>query len=182
MLDRVRHDLSEDWDAGHRPLTAPRDHPAWLMGLRLAIAVGLAGLLARWAGYSAPSWAIITAAYLAVNPPAESLRAALGDLLATAIGIALGLAGAWAWSTGEAVPIWHFMGIAFVAGLLATRNAAFIYTIVVGTVVAFSAGGGGDGAWTTALDSAAQIAIASVTAPAVVWTLEFLRAKLVRGS
>ena len=180
MLARVDHELSEDTEHGHRPLGAPGDHPAWLMGLRLALAVGASALVARLLGYGTPSWAIITAAYIATNPPAESLRTALSDLAAAVLGILFGLAAAWTFPAGEAVPVWHFVLIAFVGGACATRHPAFVYTVVVGTVVAFSAGEGAETPIEVALDCAALILIAVVLAPGVVWALEWVRSRVRR--
>jgi len=70
----------------HAPEFAEDDH--WLsLGLKVAGAMFLADLVARSSGFDDPTWAVISAAYLATSPPFASFPAVLLKIVALVVGI-----------------------------------------------------------------------------------------------
>ena len=170
-------DASDDGESrGYEPPQSPgEDHWAWL-GLKVALAMLIANFAATRLGFDAPTWSVLTAAFLASNPPIASGKAALKKVVALAVGIALGVAGAYLANAMPGPPLFHIALVGFVAGALGSRSPDYLFAAVVGTVVTFVGSGGGDPMWEVATKTVCMVLIGCVVGPSVVWAVEKVRA------
>ena len=159
-------------ERGYTPPQKPEDDHFLSLGLKVAIAMLIADFVARRAGFDAPTWSVLTAAFLATSPPIASAKAAGKKLVALAVGIALGAAGAYAAQLLESVPSVHFAIIGLVAGFLGSRSADYLFAAVVGTVITFIGSGGGDPLIEVVTQTTAMVLIGCAVGPAVVWVIE----------
>ena len=170
-------DGDDDARAPYRPpSSAQKDRVAWL-ALKIAGAMSLAHLAAVSIGFVQPTWTVIVAGYLAMQPPEGSLSSAGRRAWATAAGLALGIAGAWLHQfvpTG-AVAV-TFLVIGAVGAALAVRDATYMFAAVVATIITLTAQTGNETILVEALRAALMIAIGCVVGPAVVWAVERVRA------
>ncbi|MBM2574732.1 FUSC family protein [Jannaschia sp. Os4] len=152
------------------------DHPAWL-AMKLGGAMALAYAVARLVGFEEPTWSVISAGFVAVEPPVDALRTARQRIVAMAIGVAIGVAAAYA--SGH-------LGIAGRAALMAVVGAAvafvvnkasgLMFALVIAAVVAFAAPTAEETIPVEALRIAAMSLIGVLAAPLVVWAVEAARA------
>ena len=164
----------DDAEPYRSPDAPESDH--WLaLGIKVAAAMFLTDLVARLCGFSEVTWSVITAAFLATNPPVESARSAAMKLAALLVGLALGAAGAAFGQLLLSVPALHFAAVGLVVGALATRSSEYLFSAIVATVVTFSGLSGGDPVVEIVVTTASLVLIACLVAPAVVWGVERLR-------
>ena len=167
---------SREGEGGYEPPQSPdEDHWAWL-GLKVALAMLVANFAASKAGFDAPTWSVLTAAFLATNPPIASGHAALKKVVALAVGIALGVGGAFLASTMPGPPLLHIGVVGLVAGALGSRSPDYLFAAVVGTVVTFVGAGGGDPLAEVATKTVCMVLIGCAVGPAVAWAVEKVRA------
>lgn len=160
----------------HPPAQPEEDHPLWL-ALKIGLSMFLADLICSLIGFAAPTFAIITAAFLSVQPPQQSVGSAARKLVAVLVGASLGVAAAYGHSFLPANGIAAtFAVIGLVGALLANRSSDYLFAVVVATVITFSAQSGEETVLVEALQGAATILIGCVVAPSVVWGVERLRA------
>lgn len=164
-------------EAGYTsPQSPDEDHPLAL-GLKIGLAMWVADLVARTLGFDAPTWSVLTAAFLATSPPIASAKAALRKLVALAAGLALGVAGAFAAKAMSGVPSIHFAIIGLATGWLGSRSPDYLFAAVVATVVTFVGSGGGDPTVEVATRTVCMVLIGCVIGPAVVFAVERARRK-----
>jgi len=155
----------------HPPESAEDDH--WLsLGVKVATAMFLADLVSRASGFDEPTWAVISAAYIATSPPFASLQAVIKKIVALAVGIALGFAGAYLATLLTGIPSLHFLLVGLITGALATRSADYLFAAVVATIVTFAGAGGGDPLPEVLVTTSCQVLIGCAVAPVVVWCVE----------
>ena len=160
---------------GYQPPESP-DEDTWLvLGLKVGVAMVLADMIARGLGFAAPTWSVLTAAFLATSPPIASATAAVKKIVAMAVGIALGTAGAYAAQAMSGVPSLHFLLVGAVAGALGSRSPDYLFAAVVGTVVTFVGSGGGDPLPEVVTETVCMILIGCAVGPVVVWAIERVR-------
>ena len=164
--------MSDEEDTGYKPPQTPEQDHFLSLGLKMAIAMLIADFVARRAGFESPTWAVLTAAFLATSPPVASAKAALKKLVALAVGVMLGAAGAYAAQLLESVPSIHFAIIGLIAGFLGSRSADYLFAAVVGTVITFVGSGGGDPLPEVIAQTTALVLIGCAIGPAVVWVVE----------
>lgn len=158
------------------PRSPEDDHPLWL-ALKVGLSMFLADLIASTIGFQAPTWSIILAAYLSTQPPQSSAGAAGRKLLAMVGGVALGVGSGYVhqFVPNQGVAL-TFAGLGLIAGVLATRSADYVFAAVVATVITFVAQTGEETVLVEGLRAAAMIVIGCLVAPAVVWSVERVRA------
>ena len=171
MPDPSSSDTSAE-DEGYHPPESPEQDHFLSLGLKVALAMLVADFVARRLGFEAPTWSVLTAAFLATAPPVASAKAAGLKLVALAVGVALGTAGAFAASWLESVPSIHFAIVGFVAGALGSRSADYLFAAVVGTVITFIGSGGEDPLGEVVVRTTAMILIGCAVGPVVVWVVE----------
>ena len=171
-------DASPAGERGYEPPSSPDEDSAFWLGLKVALAASIANFIAIRSGFDAPTWSVLTASFLATNPPIASGRAALRKMVALAVGIALGLAGAFMASAMSGLPMLHIALVGLVAGALGSRSPDYLFAAVVGTVVTFVGSGGGNPPVEVAARTVVMVLIGCAVGPAVVWTVEKLRARL----
>ena len=143
----------------------------WLsLGVKMALAMFLADLVARLLGFENPTWAVISAAFLATGAPIGSFASAARRLGALAVGLALGTTGALLGDAFSGVPSLHFALLGLVAGAIGSRSSDYLFAAVVGTVVTFA--GGDDPLPEVIATTACMVAIGCAVGPAVVWGVE----------
>ena len=158
----------------HPPESAEDDH--WLsLGVKVAVAMYLADTLSRAGGFDEPTWAVISAAYIATSPPFASLEAVLRKIVALAVGIALGFAGAYTATLLSGIPSLHFVLVGLITGALATRSADYLFAAVVATIVTFAGAGGGDPLPEVLVTTACLVLIGCAVGPVVVWCVERIK-------
>ena len=162
-------------DAYEPPRSPEDDHALWL-ALKIGAAMFLANLIATNLGFMTPTWSIILAAYLAMEPPVSSAKTAFGKVIAMAVGLCLGIVGAYLNDGMTSLPSVTFGVVGLVAGFLATRSANYLFAAVVATIITFTAQGGNQPIIEEAVAAACMIAIGCLTGPSVVWVVERLRA------
>ena len=187
VLDRSPNRGSSEFDAdeskhvgknGYEPPKSPdEDHWLWL-GLKVAFAMLIANFIAIRLGFEAPTWSVLTAAFLATSPPIASGKAALKKLVALAVGIVLGVAGALAADSLSGAPMLHIGLVGLVAGVLGSRSPDYLFAAVVGTVVTFVGSGGDDPTMEVAVRTVCMVLIGCAVGPAVVWVIERVREKM----
>ena len=162
-------------EAGYTsPQSPDRDHPLAL-GVKVGLAMWLADMIARALGFEAPTWSVLTAAFLATNPPLASARAAVRKTVALAVGLTLGVVGAYAAQAMSGVPTVHFAVVGLFAGWLGSRSPDYLFAAVVGTVVTFVGSGGGDPTAEVATRTICMVLIGCVIGPVVVFAVERVR-------
>ena len=159
------------------PQSPDEDHWLWL-GLKVASAMMLANFVALRLGFEAPTWSVLTAAFLATSPPIASGKAAAKKLVALAVGIVLGVAGALMADAMSGIATLHIGVVGLVAGMLGSRSPDYLFAAVVGTVVTFVGSGGGDPTMEVATRTVCMVLIGCAIGPAVVWVIERVREQL----
>ena len=153
----------------------PEQHHWLWLGVKMALAMYLADLAARAAGFADPTLSVISAAFLATDGPLGSFRTAGRRVLALGVGLAVGTAGALAGDLLSGVPSLHFALLGLVVGALGSRSSDYLFAAVVGTVVTFVGAGGSDPLVEVVVATGCMVAIGCVVGPAVVWATERLR-------
>ncbi len=174
--------MSDDTDVmpnGYRPPQSPAEDNAVALGLKISLAMLIADLVARRLfGFEAPTWSVVTAAYLATNPPIGSAGSALRKVAAMVVGLGLGAAGAYLGQAMSGLPSVHFFFVGLVGGWLATRSADYVFAAVVGAIVTFIGLNGNDPIHETLASTALMIVIGCTVGPATVYAIERARAWL----
>ena len=184
MLDRSpsrsREDEASDREqtGGYKPPESPdEDHFVWL-GLKVALAMLIANIVALRLGFDSPTWSVLTAAFLATSPPIASGKAAMKKIIALGVGIALGVAGALMADTMSSIAMLHIGLVGLVAGMLGSRSPDYLFAAVVGTVVTFVGSGGSDPTMEVAVRTVCMVLIGCAIGPMVVWVIERIRRQL----
>ena len=172
----ARERLDPTTGTGYEPPASPDEDGALPLGIKMALGMTVAYVIALRIGFEDPTWSVLTAAFLATNPPIDSARAAGRKVLAMVVGIAIGVAGAYAAKMMSSVPVLHIAAVGMVAGALGSRSPDYLFAAVVGTVVAFVGSGGGDPTYEVATRTICMILIGCVTGPLAVFAVEKLRA------
>ena len=172
--DDPREDDHRDRTDYEPPQSPDEDMWYWL-GLKVACAMMLANFVALRLGFEAPTWSVLTAAFLATSPPIASGKAAVKKLVALAVGIVLGVAGALMADAMSGVATLHIGLVGLVAGVLGSRSPDYLFAAVVGTVVTFVGSGGDDPTLEVAVRTVCMVLIGCAIGPAVVWVIERVR-------
>lgn len=156
----------------------PEDDRAPWLAAKLGIAMALAYVAARLVGFEAPTWSVISAGFVAVEPPKGALKTAAQRVLAMGFGVALGIAAAYASEPlGTAGRTAVIAALGGAVALLVTRSSGLMFALVIAAVVAFAAPPAEETIPVEALRIAAMSLIGVLAAPPVVWAVEALRAR-----
>ncbi|WP_308915673.1 hypothetical protein [Jannaschia sp. LMIT008] len=158
------------------PQSPEEDHPLWL-AIKIGTAMFLADLVcSNLIGFSSPTWSIILAAYLSVQPPIAGRASAGRRLLAMLLGLSLGVAGAYA---NQFVPngasAATFAVIGLVGGYMASKGADYLFAAVVATVITFVGQSGEETVFVEAMQAGIMILVGCIVGPGTAWTVERLR-------
>ena len=164
----VGHPGEDDEDAGAEPW--------WALSLKVGLAMAMADMVARLVGVPAADLAVITAAFIAAQPPASSIGKALRRWVSALLGVALGLVAGWAVRAG-ALPTLAPLLIGLIAGGLSARSTDYLHAAVVGIVVAFTIEAGERGLLPVAGEKALAVTIGCAVAPLVVLLVDRLRGR-----
>ena len=156
----VGHPGEGDEDAGAEPW--------WALSLKVGAAMTIADLAARLLGLPASDLAVITAAFVAAQPPATSIGTALRRWAAAMLGVALGVAAGWAVRATGAPPPLAPLAIGLVAGALSVRSTDYLHAAVVGIVVSFAVEATDRGVPAIAWEKGLAVSIGCLAAPLVV--------------
>ena len=169
-------DIRED-TPGYSPPEAADEQPPWVLALKMAVACTLVALIVRLIGFPNPTTGVISTAFLVSNAPVATLRTSFWRMGSLVLGGALGvMAAAFGRPAGE-VPLWYFPLLGAVGGWLGSLKPDLIYVIVIGVVVAAQGAAGDQPVPEVATEMAVQIAVSCLVGPAVVWAVEWVRAR-----
>ena len=169
-------DIRED-TPGYQPPEGADEQPPWVLALKMALSCALVALAVRLIGFPNPSTGVISAAFLVSNGPVATARSTVWRVLSLFVGGTLGLLAAYSGQAAGKVPFLWFPLFGAVSGWAGSLKPDMIYLIVIAVVVAAQGVAGDQPIPEVATEVGVQIAVSCLIAPAVVWGVEWVRAR-----